>query len=350
MDGIRKNIIWKAPGETALITSEIPQIEEGEVLVKVDSCGFCGSDLKIIKFGNARVAVDRIIGHEIAGVIAESKTEKFKVGDRIAVGADVPCGECYFCTHEMSNCCEINYAIGHQFEGGFNQYIKLNKLTVDGGPVNKLPDDMPFEHAAMAEPLACCINGYEVANAKYVNTVVIFGAGPIGMMLAALAPTYGATKTIVIDPNQKRLDKVKELGLATHIINPSDGNVTEQVMQITEDWGAELVFTATTAYQSHEMAIPLVARRGVVNLFGGLPKDSPDISLNSNFIHYREAYITGSHGSTPAQNKKALDLIYSKELDVTPFITHTFSIDEFDLAHQMAASGDAIKVIVKPNA
>ena len=97
------------------------------------------------------------------------------------------------------------------------------------------------------------------------------------------------------------------------------------------------------------MAIPLVARRGVINLFGGLPKNAPDISLNSNFIHYREAYITGSHGSTPAQNKKALDLIYSKELDVTPFLTHSFTIDEFDLAHQMAASGEAIKVIVKPN-
>ena len=347
---LRKSIIWNSPNNISLLKDEIPKIKKGELLIKVNSCGVCGSDLKIIKHGNHRVKKGRIIGHEISGTIIESLSDKkFDIGDRVVVGADIPCGECFYCKHDMSNCCEINYAVGHQFDGGFSQYLKLNELTVNNGPIQKIDEHVTFEAATLAEPLACCINGYEVANAKHIDTVVIFGGGPIGMMLASLAPTYGAKTVILIDPNQKRLNQIIKLGLADHIINPLNEDVKKKVMDVTKNIGSQLIFTATTAKESHELAISLISRRGVVNLFGGLPKNAGNISLNSNWIHYREAYITGSHGSTPLQNVKALKLISSGAIEAEKFITHSYSIENFNKAIATANNGEAIKIIIKPN-
>ena len=347
----RQFLTWISNGKVCLNVGEVPDLQEGEALIKVESCGICGSDIKIIKHGNPRVKSGQIIGHEIAGTIVNIKgvINNFKIGDRISVGADVPCGECYYCNNGMANCCEVNYAIGHQFEGGFNQYMIINKLTLELGPVKLISDTTDFNLASLAEPLACCINGYERAIFNSFDTIVIFGAGPIGMMLAALAPMYNANNIVIIDPNIKRLDQVRAMNLGTCFINPLIDDVKEIVMKITDGNGANLIFTANAVREIHELAISLLARRGVVNLFGGLPKDAEPINISSNFIHYREAYITGSHGSTPAQHKKALDLLESGKVNGKNFITHIYALNDILEALEVAAKGEAIKVIVKPN-
>jgi L-iditol 2-dehydrogenase len=348
---IRQFLTWDSNENVSLNSGEIPELKEGEALLKVESCGICGSDIKIIKHGNARVKSGQIIGHEIAGTIIKinGTIKNFNIGDRISVGADVPCGKCYYCNNGMANCCEINFAIGHQFEGGFNQYMVLNELTIAKGPVRKISDITDFDVASLAEPLACCINGYERAIFDSFETIVIFGAGPIGMMLASLAPTYNAKNVIIVDPNAQRLNQVIKMKLATHTFNPFEVNIKDEVMKITSNNGANLVFTANAIRDIHEIAISLLARRGVVNLFGGLPKDAEPITISSNFIHYREAYITGSHGSTPEQHKKALELLETGKVRGKDFITHIFPLSEIKKALEIASSGDAIKVIIKPN-
>lgn len=347
----RQFLTWDSNENVSLNSGEIPELKSGEALLKVESCGICGSDIKIIKHGNARVKSGQIIGHEIAGTITKinGKINNFNIGDRISVGADVPCGDCYYCNNGMANCCEINFAIGHQFEGGFNQYMVLNNLTLEKGPVQKISDKTDFNIASLAEPLACCINGYERAIFNSFETIVIFGAGPIGMMLASLAPMYNAQNVIIFDPNVERLSQVNKMKLATHTFNPFEVDVKEEVMKITSNNGANLVFTANAIRDIHEIAISLLARRGVVNLFGGLPKDAEPINISSNFIHYREAYITGSHGSTPEQHKKALELLESGKVNGNEFITHIYPLSEVKKALETATKGDAIKVIIKPN-
>jgi L-iditol 2-dehydrogenase len=346
----RLNLKWISPNQTLLDYGTIPALEPGEILLKVESCGICGSDLKIVKNGNHRVASGQIIGHEIAGtVFATEGSTSYRVGERLAIGADVPCGKCYYCNNGIANCCDINYAIGHQFEGGFSEYMVLNDLTLKLGPVQRISDSVSFDEASLAEPLACCINGYERAVFQQFSNVVIFGAGPIGLMLASLAPMYGAKNIIMIDPNQQRLDRAKSLGLANHLINPDHCNSQSVVLDITQGGGADLVFTANAVKETHVQGIGMLARRGVINLFGGLPKDSGSIAMDSNFIHYREAYITGSHGSTPEQHKKALSFIEGNQINHKAFITHKFSLEKFDEAFKVAQSGDAIKVIINPH-
>lgn len=351
---LRKSVVWNGPENIEVVTNKIPAVEAGALLLKVESCAICGSDLRILKHGNVRVKPGTIVGHEISGQVVKvgKGVTKFKVGDRVAVGADVPCGKCIHCKAGRGNCCDINYAIAHQFEGGFSEYIHLNPLTVKFGPVQKIPRTLEYDVAALAEPLACCINGYEVGlmNNTKGRSVVIFGAGPIGMMLAMLAPSYKAGSVVLIDPNQDRLNEAKKIIGLKHIINPTKKNPVEEVMKITKGLGADMIFTACPSVETHEMAIQMVAKHGVVNFFGGLPKTAPAIPLLSNFIHYREAYITGSHGSTPAQHKKAVQLISSGKVKVKKLITHRFALDKIKEAYSTAASGKAIKVMVKPHA
>lgn len=322
------------------------------MLIRVESCAICGSDLRIFKHGNERVVPPRIIGHEVAGEIIKigDGVSNFQVGDHVSVGADVPCGKCNFCLSGNANCCNVNLAIGYQFDGGFAQYMLLDPLVVSAGPLQKLNRDLEFDVAALSEPLACCINGYEVGMMNPIRSVVvIFGAGPIGIMLAKLGFVFNASKIIVIDPNNERLEIAKKFGIH-HILNPKECDVVSSVLEITDGTGGNMIFTACSDVGTHEQAISMVAKRGVVNFFGGLPKSSRPISFYSNQIHYREAYITGSHGSTPIQHARAVELISSKKIDVSSLISHRFQLNQINEAFAKAASGHSMKVIINPNA
>ncbi|MCL5410777.1 MAG: alcohol dehydrogenase catalytic domain-containing protein [Patescibacteria group bacterium] len=347
----RKSAFLIGPQKVELREHDMPDITPGSLLVKVYACAICGSDIRIINHGNPRINYPQIIGHEIAGeVVGVGKGVKdFKVGDTIALGADVPCGKCDQCKKGMANCCDTNYAIGYQFEGGFSEYILLDPLVVNGGPIHKYKK-IDHKIAALAEPLACCINGYErgLMDERKNCTIVIFGAGPIGLLLSLLAPTYKAKQVIMIDPNESRLQRAKNEFGVKEVINPTIVNPVEAVMTLTNGRGADMVFTACAVQETHEQAIAMLAKRGVVNLFGGLPKTSPPITFYSNDIHYKEAYITGSHGSTPQQHKKALEQLESGRIDLSKLITHLYSLSDIEEALEMASSGDALKVIICP--
>ncbi|MCE3237240.1 MAG: Threonine dehydrogenase and related Zn-dependent dehydrogenase [Gammaproteobacteria bacterium] len=349
-EGIQKSAVWLGPGQLMLGERPIPEVVPGSLLVKVHSCAICGSDLRIFRDGSPRISPPRVIGHEIAGEVVEigKGVGSFKVGDRIAIGADVPCGECLHCLSGRPNCCDTNYAIGYQFEGGFSEYILLNPLVVKYGPIQTFSHPLSYDAAALAEPLACCINGYERGLMEKGRSVVIFGAGPIGMMLAMLAPIYEASMITIIDPNEERLQRAHTFG-RFNLINPKKIDVVDAVMQLTQGLGADMIFTACPIVETHEQAIAMVAKRGVINFFGGLPKNASSIKVNSNFIHYREAYITGSHGSTPLQHKRALQLIEEKKVNVSALITHHYSLTNINQALDMALSGEALKVVIKPH-
>jgi L-iditol 2-dehydrogenase len=342
--------IWEGVGSIKLIELPIPILKSGEVLLKVEACAICGSDLRTLNHGNPRVKSGQVVGHEIAGTICALADDviNWNMGDRLSVGADVPCGECLHCKSGSPNCCDINYAVGHQFSGGFSEYMVLNALTLKLGPVKRIQDQTDFDSAALAEPLACCINGYERSFMEEGRSVVIFGAGPIGMMLGLLGKSYKPPFVVIIDPNNLRLQQALELGAASHVINPLILNPIKTIMEMTNGNGADMIFTACAVSDTHTQAISMVAKRGVVNLFGGLPGNQGPVALNSNLVHYRECYITGSHGSTPEQHAKAVRLIETGIIPVSSLITHRFPLDEITKAYEMAASGEAIKVVIKP--
>jgi L-iditol 2-dehydrogenase len=334
-----------------LVVKEVPtpKAGPGEILIKVKACAVCGSDLRIMKSGNPRVKFPQIIGHEVSGIVEKvgEGVTKYKAGDKICLGADVPCGVCHWCTSGHGNNCPINYAIGYQFPGGFAEYMLVNKTTIDFGPVAKIPKELDFESAALAEPLACAINGLEVVNLKHGDSIVFIGTGPIGCMMIPLARHMGATKVIACDISEDRLKMAKPFD-ADHYIDSSRVDVVEMVKKLTDGIGAHKVVTTCGAVEAHEQAIAMVRNRGWVNLFGGLGKNVRNLSVPSNLIHYKECVVTGSHGCVPRQHRIALDFITAGYIPAEKIITGRFTLDEIHKAFKYSEQRKGIKAVVLP--
>ena len=329
----------------------MPKVEASGVIIKVHSCAICGSDIRIIHAGNNRVEFPAIIGHEISGEVVEvgENVTKFKVGDRVAVGADVPCGECAFCEAGIGNNCQINYAMGYQFQGGFAEYLPLNSTVVNYGPVHKMPDDISYDQGAMAEPLGCVLNALELTPVSFGDVAVVIGAGPIGCIMANVIKEMGAGKVILIQRSRKRLDIAKEVVNADVFVCSSEEDAVKRVLEETGGLGADLIITACPAPEAQVQALEMAKNRAKINFFGGLPKDKENVTLNTNIIHYKELFVSGAHGAMPIHHQKALDLIASGRVDVNPFISKTFALDEVEAAFDYASGHEGMRIIVKPN-
>jgi len=326
-----------------------PEIGAGEVLVRVRACAVCGSDVRIYHHGNPRVKPPQILGHEIAGdvVAVGAGVGKFKVGDRVATAADVPCGVCEYCRNGMGNNCAINYALGYQFQGGFAELLPLNQITVNYGPVHHIPDGISYETATLAEPLACCLNGLERSFLKPGDRVLIIGAGPAGILLAEAATALGATLVILAQRSRARLELAKRFR-ADAFVATAEQDLVEAVMALTGGQGVDLAVTACASPEAQEQALAVVRPRGRVNYFGGLPRGSRTINLDSNVIHYRECYVHGSHGSVPRQHRVALDLLAQGRVKVEGLITHRFPLERIAEAFAAQEQRLGLKVLVEP--
>jgi len=334
-----------------LIVQEIddPQIDDDSALLKVESVAVCGSDIRIFRHGNPRVKPPTVIGHEIAGAVVKAgkNVTRVKEGDRVAVGADVPCGECSWCRNGLGNNCEINYAIGYQIPGGFAQYMKLPSLVLEEGPVTPFSDKLDFDTAALAEPLACGINGLELVNMSLGKTVVLFGMGPIGCMMIDLARIMGATKVICIQRSKARMEIAKRYGADVYIAS-SEEDVVARCREETGGAGPDVVITTCGSVEAHEQAIEMVAHRGYVNLFGGLGKNVRPMTVLSNTIHYKECFVTGSHGCVPRHHEMAVDLLEKGLVRTEPIITHRFPLDQINDAFAVMESHQGMKIMVHP--
>jgi L-iditol 2-dehydrogenase len=326
-----------------------PEIGPGEILVRVRACAVCGSDVRIYHHGNPRVKPPQILGHEIAGdvVAVGAGVDKFKVGDRVATAADVPCGVCDYCRAGMGNNCAINYALGYQFQGGFAELLALNRITVDYGPVHHIPHGMSYETATLAEPLACCLNGLERSFLAPGDSVLVIGAGPAGILLVEAAKALGATQVILAQRSRRRLELARQFR-ADALIATEKQELVAAVMNFTAGRGVDIAITACASPEAQEQALAVIAPRGRVNYFGGLPRGSRAVGLDSNVIHYKECYVHGSHGSVPRQHRVALDLLANGQVRSEGLITHRFSLDQIAQAFAAQEQRLGLKVLVEP--
>ncbi|MDR2021358.1 MAG: alcohol dehydrogenase catalytic domain-containing protein [Treponema sp.] len=325
-----------------------PKPDAGSVLVKVRSCAVCGSDIRIFHHGNSRVKPPQILGHESSGEVVETgaNVTRFKKGDRVALGADVPCGECSFCEAGIGNNCQINYAMGYQFAGSFAEYVLLNKTVVNYGPVHRIPDAMSFDEGALAEPLACVLNAVELAGIRLGDTVVIIGAGPIGCMIIPVAYMSGAARVIVVQRSRPRMEGAKKFNADVYICS-SEEDPIKRVLEETGGLGADVIFTANPSPQSHADALKMARNRARINLFGGLPAGST-VTLDTNIIHYKELFVMGAHGSLPRHHQQAIELIAAKRPDIRPYMSHFFSLDKINEAFAAAEGHQGMRVVVHP--
>ena len=327
-----------------------PEIDDNSVLVKVYACAVCGSDIRIFHHGNPRLRPPAIMGHESAGkvVTVGKNVSKFAVADRVAIGADVPCGECAFCVAGIGNNCQINYAMGYQFQGSFAEYVPLNRIVVNHGPVHKLPDHVSYDEAALAEPLGCVLNALELSDVRLGDTVVIIGAGPIGCMIIDAARRMGASRVIVVQRSRPRLEMARQFGADVYICS-SEEDAVARVLEETADLGADVILTACPSPEAQVEAIAMARNRARINFFGGLPKGKSEVTLDTNVIHYKELFVMGAHGCVPRHHQLAVDLIASGAIDMKRFISHRFPLEQIEEAFAIAESHAGMRVVVNPN-
>lgn len=321
------------------------KINKNDVLVKINECGICSSDLKFIYTGSRIKNYPIILGHEIAGTIGKNK--------HVVFGAEAPCGKCNSCRKlkEDTNLCDKPLSVGSNFDGGFAQYFSINKKVLSKIPHIIYKRKRPIKYGSLAESLACVINGLEITNFKKNNSIAIIGAGYMGLLFTALAKIKNAKQISVIDFDQKRLNIAKNLGANNLIhIKKNQKNIVRRVLLPTNNLGYDTVISANGNPYAHEMACKLVGKKGVVNLFGGIPKDiDKKVKIDSNSIHYKQAYITGSFSSNQQHLEKAFYIIKNKMIDFSKLVTSYADYDNFKEKIKLLKNNKEIKSIFSPN-
>lgn len=338
-----------APGDLRIEDAPVPEAGPGDLVIRVRTCSTCGTDAKIFRFGHHHISLPRVLGHEVAGEVTEvgPGVEDWSVGDRVQVIAAIPCGVCHFCRRGQHTVCEELESIGYQYDGGFAEFMRVPRKVLDVDGVNRVPEHVPFEQASLTEPLACVLNGQELAQVGEGDVVVVLGAGPIGCLHVRLARARGARLVVIADVNQARLDLAARAEPDAAIDSTKDDPI-DGIRKMTDGRGADVVITATGAGQAQEQALEMTAPRGRISLFGGLPKDDSTIRFDSNLVHYGELSVFGAYGSAPRHNREALSLIADGRVRVDDLITHRMPLADVDRAIETVISGDGLKVVIEP--
>ncbi len=315
-----KALLLNEAWDIKLIDKEIETPKEGEAVIKIMSAGICGSDISALRGQNNLVTYPRIPGHELAGVvqsIPENNKNNIKVGDKVVVDPYLYCGKCYPCSIGRTNCCENLKVLGVHINGGIaEQFCHPADMLI------KIPDDMEYALAAMAEPLSISLHGIHRLKLKKGENIAIIGAGTIGLLAALIAEYIGAIP-ILIDLVASRLDTAKALGIK-HVINPINEDAVEIVKEITNGTMAQCVLEASGANSAVLSSLDLVSFAGRIALTGWTKVDTP---LPTYMITKKEIDIRGARTSA-REIEECIDLIYNNQIDVKKLLTKTINIDE----------------------
>src|SRR5699024_3107823 len=319
-----------------------------EILLKVHAIGVCGSDLRIYNHGDARIDYPRVIGHEIAGEVVETgdNVSRFKTGDRVTLGAHIPCGECTYCQRNQGHHCVKGHSMGYQVDGGFAEYVVLPKKCVENGSIQKIADTTSYELASLSEPFSCVLSGLDEVNVKPGDTVVVYGAGAIGCMYIAALKRMGTAKVIAVQRSKVRQKKAKECG-ADVVIDPSEADTVGRVNDETEGMGADTVIVTAPSAEAQRESLEIARKTGKI-LYFAETKPVTENPINTNHIIYKQLKIVGTHGAPRHLHMESVKWIDEGLLDFSAFITHTFSLEETEKAFQAALGKEGLKCVVKP--
>ncbi|MFC1692671.1 zinc-dependent dehydrogenase [Candidatus Latescibacterota bacterium] len=320
-----------------------PQIQAGELLVKVIASGICGSD--VLEWYRIKKA-PLVLGHEISGTIVEvgDAVNGYKKGDRVFVSHHIPCNTCRYCLNGYHTVCDTLHATNYD-PGGFAEYLRVPLINVDRG-VFLLPDELSYEDGVFIEPLACVVRGQRVARLRPGQTVLILGSGISGLLHVALARALGAGRIVATDINDYRLKAARQFGadVAIH----AEDDVPERLRQANDNRLADLVIVCAGALSACIQALQSVDRGGTV-LFFAVPDPGVDIPVPANDFWRNSITLMTSYGNSPLDSIMAIELIRSRRITVNEMITHRLSLSETGLGFKLVSSAEeSIKVIIEP--
>jgi L-iditol 2-dehydrogenase len=326
---------------------EDPYAEADEAILRVRATNICATDIKAYSTG-ARTKMPIILGHEFAGDIVDASPNlKDYIGKRVVVDPDISDGNCEYCLRGDHALCPNLYTIGIHIDGSFAEYVRIPGQAFRVGCVQEIPEDMSYEEASLVEPFASCFRGQRKLDIKPGDIVTVIGAGPIGLMHLKLARLFGASKVIMSEVMEHRINIAEKMG-ADHVINPMEEDIEKRIMELTGQRGSDVVIVAVASPQAQKDALRIVRRGGRVNFFAGLPAGKEIVEINTNVIHYKQITVLGTSMPDIHDFKKMIDILSSRLIDVRPFITHTFSLKDGITAFSTAIRGEGLKIQLKP--
>ncbi|MGH9511943.1 MAG: zinc-dependent dehydrogenase [Terriglobales bacterium] len=342
--------VYRGVNDVRIETVPVPEIGRGELLVRVHTCGVCGTDLKKIATGSH--SAPRIFGHEISGVVAAAGPDvrEFRPGDGVVVFHHIPCGDCFYCRHKTFAQCETYKKVGCSagFEpsgGGFAEYVRVMDWIVRSGTV-RIPDGVSFEQACFVEPVNTCIKGIERLHISSDEMVLVIGQGPIGILLAALAQRAGA-RVITSDLYGERLTISRDLGLENSI-DASGTDMVQAIRSRTDGRGADAAILAVGSNSLIKTAIDAVRPGGRVLLFAQTARG--ETAIDPAAVCVDEKTLLGSYSASLDLQEESVKFVMGREMDLERLISHRFALSESVEALNLAAhpQPDSMKVVIQP--
>lgn len=339
-----KYVALKPTGVVAVEESIPPALGRGDILVEMRVCGLCGTDIE--KLRGRYVASQPVLGHEASGVVADigEDVQDLKIGDKVFPHHHVPCYRCHLCTHGSETMC-AHYRTNNLDPGGFSEYFRVPAWNVKHGGVLKLPEHVTFEEGSLIEPTACCIRALDRCNISEDETVLVIGAGPIGLTHVRLLSMRGV-KVIASDINPTRLGLAERFG-ASPVFDASKTDVPMRIKEQTNGLGADLVIVASGSLEAVVQALNAIRKGGKICLFG-VPAKGSKLDYDLSDMFNSEISIITSNAATETETKTALRLMEEGRLNLSSLITHRFKLEEFELAVRVAQRGDCGKIVITP--
>ena len=343
--------VYRGVNDIRMETVPVPQIGPGEILVRVHTCGVCGTDLKKIATGSH--SAPRIFGHETTGVIAAvgDGVADFRIGDRVMVFHHIPCGDCYYCRHKVFAQCptykKVGATAGYEASGGgFSQYVRVMDWIVGRNGVVRIPDGISFEQASFIEPVNTCMKGIETLGLTSGETVLVMGQGPIGIILAVLARRRG-TRVVTSDLLPQRHTIAKAFGLEENI-DASTSNTVRAIKGRTEGRGADAVILAVAGNSLIQPAMEATRPGGRVLLFA--QTQHGEATIDPAAVCVDEKSLVGSYSASVDLQDESARFVLSREMDLERLISHRFPLPEAVEALRLAAhpKPDSMKIVIQP--
>ncbi|MBK8021049.1 MAG: alcohol dehydrogenase catalytic domain-containing protein [Chloroflexi bacterium] len=335
-----KAVRYLGPRSVAVESLPEPVCGEGEVVIAMKACGVCGTDVKTYVRGHPLIPPGSVLGHEVSGVVLESRHPNFQAGDRVVAAPYAPCLACSACRRGHYSLCENLWESGMD-PGGFAEIIRIPQRIADQA-MFKLPDHLDFATAALTEPLACCFHGMEALDLQAGQSLLVMGDGPMGLLQAALGKALGAAPIVLTGTIAHRLAFAAQV--ADVVIDVSKESLAD-ALKVHLPKGPEKVMVSVGDAGVAKEALEIVAKGGAVNLFAGMPKDA-SLTLPINRIHYDEVAIVGTFGFGPPHFKKALDVLISGTPPMSGLFTHTAGLDDVGATLEAASRYEVIKAVI----
>ena len=343
--------VYRGVNDIRMETVPVPQIGPGEILVRVHTCGVCGTDLKKIATGSH--SAPRIFGHETTGVIAAvgDNITEYRIGDRVMVFHHIPCRDCYYCRHKVFAQCptykKVGATAGYEASGGgFSEYVRVMDWIVGRNGVVRIPDGVSFEQASFIEPVNTCMKGIETLGLTPGESVLVMGQGPIGIILAVLARRR-RTRVITSDLLPQRHTIAKAFGLEESI-DASTSDTVEAIKKLTEGRGADAVILAVAGNSLIRLAMEAARPGGRVLLFA--QTQHGEATIDPAAVCVDEKSLLGSYSASVDLQDESARFVLSREMDLERLVSHRFPLADAVEALRLAAQPgpDSMKIVIQP--